>query len=227
MILASPYIRTNSVKDLFKMHKYDLVKLRELLESEFAKQGLKDNRYLKYLDFAIYSQMKNNEEYFKDSTSLSVKIFADRFGASLKDITEKEKDIIRDVCDKIDPEREIEYIKILDETVEMVYNVENEFGPNHTLYTYIDGQIQFDNIMYLLKMDIKSINAFESELLNKCDLQVLEKAQNAIEDEIAKQGACGKACMDMCYLSDFYNKIHDKVEEIEKVMEDRNIGIDL
>ena len=109
----------------------------------------------------------------------------------------------------------------------MVYNIENEFGPNHSLYTHTNGQIQFDNIMNLLKMDAKSVNIFEKELLTRCDLQILEKVQNAIEDEIAKQGVCGKAFMDMCRISGFYNKVYDKVEEIEKIMEDRNIGIDL
>ena len=51
--------------------------------------------------------------------------------------------------------------------------------------------------------------------------------KNAIEKQIAEHGVCGKSCMNMCYISDFYNKVSEKIEEIEKVMEDRNMGIDL
>ena len=111
MILASPFLRINAVKELFKSNKSDLVKLRELLESEFYKHGLTGNQHLKYLDFAIYIQMKDNAEYFKQSTSLSLKTFADRFDTPLQNVTEKEKEIIESICNQIDPEKEIKWIQ--------------------------------------------------------------------------------------------------------------------
>ena len=68
---------------------------------------------------------------------------------------------------------------------------------------------------------------FEDAIIARGDLQLLEKVQNAIENQIAEWGVCGTSCMSMCYISDFYNRISEKIEEIEKVMEDRNMGIDL
>ena len=227
MIIANPYIRTNSIKELFKTHKYELIKLRELLESEFAKHGFKNNQYLKYLDFAIYHQMKNNKEYFENPTSLSLKTFVDRFGTPIKNITEKEKDIISDVCDKIDPEREVEWIKTLDETTKIVYNIENEFGPNRGLYSYENEDISFDNIMHYTNIPYEDRKQFAEAIISRNDLTLLEKVQYAIEKQIAEQGVCGKSCMDMCRISEFYDKISEKIEEIERVMEDRNMGFDL
>ena len=64
-------------------------------------------------------------------------------------------------------------------------------------------------------------------LLKKEDLSILEKVQNAIEAYVTENGISAQTCMFMCYISDFYDAITDKIEEIEKVIEDRNMGIDL
>lgn len=227
MILANPFIRTNSVKDLFKSNKTDLVKFRELLEQEFAKHGMSNNEYLKYLDFAIYLQFKNNEEYFQQHDSLSIKTFADRFGTSLQNISTKEKEIVSEICDKLMEKGDIDWVKELDNTTKMVYNIENEFGPNQMLYSYTNGDIQFDNINLFINLSYEEKEQFKTMLLKKENLSILEKVQNAIEAYITENGISAQTCMFMCYISDFYDAITDKIEEIEKVIEDRNIGIDL
>ena len=135
--------------------------------------------------------------------------------------------VAEEICNKIDPEKEINWIQELDKNAKMVYNIENEFGPNRFLYSYQNGEIQFDNIMMLTTLPPTSKQPFEDAIITKGDLQLLEKVQNAIEKQIAEHGVCGKSCMNMCYISDFYNKVSEKIEEIEKVMEDRNMGIDL
>ena len=217
-ILVSPYINVNSIKDLFQNNKKQIVDFRKKMECCFAKQGLSESRCFDYLNFAVYCMFKNNETYFQLPQSLSLQHFFKHFGSPLSHISKDEMTIIKTLCnDLLQNEK---WVEEFDKEIEKVYNIENEFGPYADLYSYYEGTLCFDvdKFTHLSEID-KTI--FIQNVLNSNSLNSLETLQKSIETRLSYEPISAKTYYLINNIIDLYNKLFEKIADIEKTIEDR------